>query len=199
MRFTMLFASLFAVTSFIYGAMIFWTLPAISAGAGGLAPLDTRAFGYSYDEVHAFLNALTPHARGIYLGPQRVLDMIFPGAMALTLCLVFNRLHAKTGTSSSAAALIGVGLALGGATADYFENMAVARLLLTPGPPSVVLVDQANQWTVIKVVSSWLALLLLLGLGVLYLISRKYKQSSEPGLRKISETRPEAKVNSTDI
>ena len=66
MRFTMLFASLFAVTSFIYGAMIFWTLPAISAGAGGLAPLDTRAFGYSYDEVHAFLNALTPHARGIY-------------------------------------------------------------------------------------------------------------------------------------
>jgi len=162
MRFTMLFASLFAVTSFTYGAMIFWTLPAISVGADGLVPFDLRPLGYSYEEAHAFLSALTPSARSIYLGPQRLLDMLFPGSIALTLCLAFNRLQSGSGS------LIGMGLAMGGVTADYFENMAVVKLLQNPGPPSVVLVDQANQWAVLKSVLLFLALVLLLVLASIY-------------------------------
>ena len=164
MRFTMLFFSLFSITALIYGAMALWTLPAITAAADGMAPFDLRLFGYSYTEAHAFLSALSPEGRDIYLGPQQFLDRIFPGAMALTLCLIFNRLQAGPG------ALFGAGLALMGAIADYFENMAIARLLIAPLPPSGVLVDQANQWTVIKTVSSGSALILLCGLaGVAYL------------------------------
>ncbi len=159
MRFSMLFTAMFSVTAILYAAMVFWTLPLISAGAGGLVPFDQRLTGYSYEEAHAFLTALTPDARHIYLGQQHLLDMVFPGALALTLCLIFNRI------SDGAGALIGMGLAIGSATADYFENMVITRLLMAEGAPSHVMVMQANQWTVLKTACSVGALILLIWLA----------------------------------
>lgn len=167
MRFTMLFTALFSVTAFLYAAMVFWTLPSIADGAGGLVPFDQRLTGYTYEEAHAFLTALTPGARQIYLGQQHLLDMLFPGALALTLCLIFNRI------SDGAGALIGMGLAIGSATADYFENMVITRLLVTEGAPLHVMVMQANQWTVLKTACSFGALILLIWLALSHFREQK--------------------------
>ena len=70
-------------------ALIFlWAAPRIEAG--GLAPFDLRTQGYSFAEARAFLTALTPEGRAVYLGPQRVADTIFPVGFAGTMmCLVF--------------------------------------------------------------------------------------------------------------
>jgi negative regulator of sigma E activity len=122
----------------------FWSAPRIDAG--GLAPFDLRTHGYTFDEARAFLTALTPEGRAVYLGPQRVADTIFPVGFAATMMLlVFWGLKRL----SRPAAWAGLALPLAYFAADMAENAAVAGLLRTE--PTALTPEQVARASTITI------------------------------------------------
>jgi len=138
----------FLTTVAVYMTMLLGTLPAISAEAGGLLPLDVRLMGYTGDEVRRFLAELSDAGRGVYLGLQRKLDIVFPLLLGSTLAgliqaLVENRvLRIVLG----AAVLFHV-------LADYTENYLVAGLLVHIGPVTDRAAATASWTTQVKYLS----------------------------------------------
>ncbi len=138
----------FLATVVVYMIMLLGTLPAISAEAGGLLPLDVRLMGYTGDEVRSFLAELSDTGRGIYLGLQRNLDIVFPLLLGSTLtgliwALVENR---ALRFALGAAVLFHV-------LADYRENYLVAGLLVHEGPVSDHAAASASWTTQVKYLS----------------------------------------------
>lgn len=80
-----LYWSVLAAALLLYAVILLWSLPTISATAGGLATFDTRPAGYGFAEARTFLAALTPAGRDLYLSVQHRLDLVFPPLMALAL------------------------------------------------------------------------------------------------------------------
>ncbi|MBT2130386.1 hypothetical protein [Aliiroseovarius lamellibrachiae] len=119
------FWGVFVAAMAIYLTMLFWTLPGISAQAGGLFPFDMRPGGYTFEDAQSFLAALTEQGRALYLGPQHVLDLLYPGLLMLTLILGYFLLFSKRWA-------IGLSVAAGlAALFDWSENAKVAELLKT--------------------------------------------------------------------
>ncbi len=119
--------------------MALWLIPAIQAGAGGLAILDVRGMGYGQGEAKAFLTALTPEAKALYLGPFRLVDTAFPILLTVTLILP---LRGWPPLAFVPALIYGL--------ADLTEDWAVAQVL-TAGPeaaPGPVLL--ASVLTMVK-------------------------------------------------
>ena len=174
----LLFWSLCGATLAVYLVMALWSLPTVSAGAGGLAPFDMRPGGYSEDEARAFMAAITPEASAFYRDVQQKLDLVYPTLAALTLFFALSALlPAGWGTwryvFASPAVLVGV--------FDYLENHAVAGLLLAGRDATPTMIADASQWTVLKAVSTTFVasalLLLLLWRGVMVL-RRRFRQAA---------------------
>jgi membrane protease YdiL (CAAX protease family) len=158
------FWGLFGVTFGIYGVMLAWSLPTISAAAGGLAPFDMRPGGYSFAEALAFLTALTPEGAAFYRGTQHLLDLFYPGLLALTLYFAIAALLPKRlGAWLWVVALIAVPTGL----FDYLENGAVTAML-DAGPAGLTpaLVETASRFTLLKAAGSTLAMSTLLVLPI---------------------------------
>ena len=135
----------FVATFVVYAAMALYTLPRIAAEAGGLMPFDLRPGGYDFEAATRFLSALSAEGRAIYLGPQRYLDLAYPGLLALTLAWAAFRLMSRP------VAVFVLGAAIAGAGADYIENGMVARLLETPvDAVTLAQVEMASFWTRMK-------------------------------------------------
>jgi hypothetical protein len=153
------FWTLFAVTMAIYLVMILWSLPKISAAAGGAAPFDIRPFGYGFDETKAFLGALSPEGTAFYLNVQHRLDVAYPALLAATLFFAIRALAPGASPLPTLLALV----ALPGAVFDYLENASVTAMLnagasgLTPE-----LAARASLWTLLKSVFTTIAMLMLL-------------------------------------
>ena len=143
----------FACALGVYGTMLGWTLPAISAAAGGLVPFDMRPGGYTGDEARQFLAALSAEGRAIYLGPQHKLDLVYPALLAVVLIGAARALVPARGLTQVliAAALVGAG-------ADYLENARVAGLLTYDGEVTDSMVAAASQATLIKSGATTLAM-----------------------------------------
>lgn len=127
-------------------AMLFVSAPRIDAG--GLAPFDTRATGYSYDEAVAFVRALSADGHSAYLGPQRIADTVFPiGFLGVLAFGAFFALHRW----SLALALLAMLPPLGYFAFDMLENAAVAGLLRA-GPDAITpgMVARASFCTIWK-------------------------------------------------
>lgn len=152
----------------VYMAMVIWTLPAISAAAGGLAPFDLRPTGYSPQEARAFLAALSDEGRALYLGPQRLLDLFYPALLGVVL-------GGAVWALVRFALLRWVLLAavLGGMLADYSENILVKGLLETPGPVTDNAVLAASRATITKSALTGLAMMAVLVALVLAFIRRR--------------------------
>jgi len=129
----------------IYGAMVGWTLPAISRDAAGLVPFDMRPMGYSVAEARAFLTALDEEGRALYLGPQHALDLLYPALLAVVLIgavrVLIGPLWLRWGLSL---------LALGGMVADYLENARVGVMLREDGAVSDAMITAASRATQAK-------------------------------------------------
>jgi hypothetical protein len=132
----------------VYLTMILWTLPAITAAAGGLAPFDLRPLGYDFGEAQAFLGALPEQGRQLYLDVQQRLDIAYPALLTLVLGLGIALVSPpKFGNWKWLLALTSVP----GSLFDYWENMLVRSILNSP-PDALdpALVAAASSATVLK-------------------------------------------------
>ncbi|TNB48479.1 hypothetical protein FF124_09155 [Martelella lutilitoris] len=166
----------FAIAVCIYGAMTVWTLPAISQAAGGLMPFDMRPGGYSRGEAQAFLAALSPQGRAIYLGPQQRLDLVYPAALALTLGIALYLLAPFNRFWKGLLAMIPVL----GMVFDYLENAAVrAMLLVGPSGLQPGQVETASLLTTAKVIFDSAGYGLVLVFLILWAL-RRWRRVSAP-------------------
>jgi hypothetical protein len=124
-----MFWALFAATTLVYVIMVFWSLPKISAMAGGQMPFDLRPMGYSLEEARNFLGALSDEGRAFYLGTQHSLDTLYPPLLAATLGLGS---WIMSPASSRLVRMLLSGLAVPGMGFDLAENHAVSGLLAMP-------------------------------------------------------------------
>lgn len=152
----------FAATLAIYGTMLIWTLPDISADAAGLVPFDMRPFGYTLDEVRAFLAALGDKGRALYLGPQHLLDLAYPLGLAIVLAGAVGALIANWKLRG----LVYLAILLG-MLADYSENTFVTLMLEYPVAVPEKLATYASVSTVVKSMLTGLAMMAVLGALIL--------------------------------
>lgn len=121
-----------------FAAMWLWTIPIIQSGSGGRALFDFMNPDTSPEAARAYLIDMTPEARDTYLGPQRVLDTVFPVALSGTLALaIILVLLPKIGRFAILAALVPMIYLY----VDLLENAAVAGLLraVDPTPEAIEL------------------------------------------------------------
>ena len=161
-----LFWPILLTTLSIYTAMLLWTLPTIQEAAGGLPAFDLRPSGYSYDEAMLFLKNLTDGGRALYIGPQHMLDLIYPAGIALSVGIAIIILAPLTALWRIALALI----TIPGAAFDHLENSAVTRLLeAKPEDVTAGMVQTASIFTILKSVFDTIAFTVLLALTLLWL------------------------------
>ncbi len=156
---------LFAVALAVYATMLMWTLPAITTASGGLTPFDLRPSGYSFDEAKAFLTALSPEGKALYLNVQHKLDTAYPGLLAATLFFAIAALAPKGwGRWRWVIALV----AIPGALFDYVENAAVS-VMLTAGAGGLTpdMAATADRWTTTKSWTTTVAMTVLLVLIIM--------------------------------
>lgn len=171
-RHALIFWTLFAITMSVYLTMVLWSLPLLQQMAGGLPAFDMRPTGYSLAEARALVAALGSPGADFYLNTQMWLDTAYPGLLAAVLVLAFFKL-----AKGWLAWLLFAG-ALVMAMSDYLENRAVATMLRA-GPDGLTdaLVESANNWTLLKSISSTLVfvalLILLIIAGWQWLRTRK--------------------------
>lgn len=132
--------ALFAVTLAVYAAMAGGTLPAIARDAAGLTAFDMRPAGYTPAEARAFLTALGDEGRALYLGPQHLLDLIYPALLAAVLIGALWVLLPPLWLRGSL-----ILAALAGMAADYTENARVAAMLVHTGPVPDAMVAAASR------------------------------------------------------
>ena len=178
-----LFWGLFSLTSAIYAAMLGWSLPIITAAAGGLVPFDMRPGGYSFADAHAFLAALTSEGATFYVNVQQKLDLAYPGLLALTLLYAIAALlphHIRAWRWVLAVIALPVGIF------DYLENHVVAQMIEAGSAGlNVELVAMASQWTVLKAGASTVAMSVLL-----ILLLWRTSQKAVPRLRALMLHKP---------
>lgn len=143
----------------VYAAMVFWTLPTIAHEAGGLVPFDLRPLGYTEAEARAFLAALGAEGHAIYSGPQRILDLLYPALLGISLAgpvlwLVASRPLRAVFTCVIVAAV----------ASDYLENYFVARLLA--GEISGGAIASASYATMVKSGLDSIAFLIVLAVSL---------------------------------
>lgn len=149
--------ALLAASLCIYVIMSVWTLPQITAAAGGRVPFDLRAGGYDLAAAQDFLTHLSDQGRWIYTRPHRVLDGLFPLLFAATLIGAAIAALAPGRVRSLLIAIIAAGM-----MADYLENIRVAMLLggmQVDADLDSDLVEAASRMTQAKFVFDGLALI----------------------------------------
>ncbi len=146
----------------VFMAMSVWSLALIEAEAGGQPAFDLRFSGYALAEAQAFLTALSAEGRAMYLGPQAVLDTIYPPAAAVVLAI---GAWVLTPGWPGWLRLVLVAVAACGMTADLMENSAV-RALLQTGADQITVdqVARANMLTLAKSLCNTVSILVILGL-----------------------------------
>jgi hypothetical protein len=169
------FWALFVGMALVYAIMVTWSLPKISAMAGGQIPFDLRPFGYSVDEARSFLAVLSDDGRVFYRDMQHSLDTVYPPLLAATLGLGS---WIMSPTPSKVVRTLLAALAIPGMGFDLAENHAVATLLAMP----VAAVDAepvmiASTFTILKSVFTTIAMTILLVLTIVW-AWRKWRRSA---------------------
>ena len=141
------------ITALNYAAMLFYSMPKLLSAADGLWPFDLRITGYSVEDATLYVNTISNEGRLFYLEVQQMLDTYFPALFALTLMITLFRLAPKLPALYLFPAT--------GALFDYYENAAVAQILLTNAPDQG-LVEMASLLTGLKFAAIAISLLAIL-------------------------------------
>lgn len=150
------------IAASIYALMIGVTLAHIEVVSGHV-PFDMRPFGYDPTDATAILDALGVDGRDYYLSRQIALDTIYPAMLALTMvaaiCWLGQRIPNKK------LVRFGIAFSVGGAVFDYIENLGIVAMIWSWPEVSVPLVYAASSATILKSVSTTLAVILVLLMG----------------------------------
>lgn len=168
MRRPSVFWVLLAVSLALYLVIVLWSMPLITAEAGGQVPFDMRPMGYDLEEARSFVTALSDRGREFYLGTQHLLDWLYPALLGATFALGFSLLF----RGALLWPLIALSVCVVGF--DWLENLAVADLLRAD--PAALDVDQvaaAGRWSVLKSVATTSAWFVLLAGAVAALLRRR--------------------------
>lgn len=143
-------------------AVLMWLMVFdLAPTSGGLKPLDIRVFGYSYDDVLTYLDALRFETAAMLTGPVRWLDTSFPVLFGLS---GVGWIWMSSAKRSLPIRLIAMALPIAYAAIDLIENVYIGRILMGAFP-SETLVSTASLLTISKfacVVLSFAALFLVL-------------------------------------
>ena len=161
------------ITVLTYIVMMFILMPFLSLSAG-LLPLDMR-LTYTLTDVNQLFTTLGSTGRQLYSSFQ-LADTIFPIALALTLMLLLAIILQRVSDPPQRLALV-VFIPLGGALADYAENILIATQLINYPTLSAVTVTIASTFTVIKWSFIIAILVLVIALGT-YSLSKTRKSHS---------------------
>lgn len=142
----LLLLAFLTVTLAALAAMRLWTMPLIRAGAGDLHMPDMLIEGYSADYLALYLDLLTAEARGLYLGPQRVLDTVMPMALTGTLAVAAWLLTVRWGRILAGA--LGL-IPLFYFAFDMLENAQIAAILAR-GAATAEMAEAASRFTMSK-------------------------------------------------
>lgn len=169
------FLVLFAVAMGVYATMLIWSLPHLTALAGGLMPFDLRLGGYDAETARALLVALGEEGRDFYLNVQHRLDFAYPPLIGAVLYFaIAAMLPRRWGFWRYIVALVAVPVF----AFDALENAAVGDMLVA-GPDAVTdtMIATASGWTFAK--ASWssavmtLVLILVVWRGVAWFMARR--------------------------
>lgn len=139
-------------TVLIFAIMQFWTISGIASHSDGLAILDLRVLGYSFDDVQLFLAAMSAEGRALYMGPQNNLDKVLP---ALWSCAIAWSLLRYAPVSWGYWKRIPAAIVVAGGAFDYLENAAIQKILAMDATlVTEQVVQTASCWTEAK----WLAM-----------------------------------------
>mgnify|MGYP000114921762 CR=1 FL=1 len=142
-----------------FATMLLWTVPIIQAGSDGAPLLDFQSKDTPVTDVQSYLIGMHQVARSAYLGPQRLLDTVFPVSLALALSLaIVLSLKPRIGRLSYVAAVVPL-LYL---YVDLLENATVAGLLRAadPLPQSIQSVQVYTELKFLLLLAAGLILLL---------------------------------------
>lgn len=153
------------IATLIYLLMINVTLAHIEMVSGHV-PFDMRPFGYGPTEATTLLEALGVEGRKYYLSHQITLDTLYPAMLALTLiatiCWFGQRIP------NTRLLRFGIVLSIGSALFDYVENLGIVAMIWSWPEVSVPLVYAVSTATILKSVSTTVAVLFLLLVGFIW-------------------------------
>jgi hypothetical protein len=157
----------------VYTAMVTWSLPRITAAAGGLVPFDLRPAGYSPDEARAFLGDLSSAGVAFYQSTQHFLDLIYPPLVAATLFFSIVKLVPE---NLGSVRWVLAATAVPSFPLDYIENALVSEMLVAGPAVESAIINQASLITVLKSAITTLAmttvLLLLVARAIIWILRR---------------------------
>lgn len=135
----------------------------------GVLIFDSRVMGYDLAAAEAYLSALSPDARALYLGPFRQLDTVFPIVLGLTLV---GALWLSSMDLSLLARIAILAVPVLYVWADLQENARVAGIL-SGGGGDAALVAAASRLTQLKWLTLGFGMLLLAGCAIAARRARK--------------------------
>ncbi|EDQ05744.1 hypothetical protein OIHEL45_03000 [Sulfitobacter indolifex HEL-45] len=151
------------IAASIYALMTSVTLAHIEA-VSGQVPFDMRPSGYGPNEAVALLDTLGVDGRGYYITRQIALDTIYPAMLALTMVAAIYWLGQRT--PNRTLVRFGIAFSVVGGLFDYVENLGIVAMIWSWPEVSVPLVCAASSATIIKSVSTTLAVMLVLLMGL---------------------------------
>jgi len=153
----------------IYGTMLAWSLPKISADANGLMPFDMQPGGYTLEEAQAFLAALSDEGNAFYRNVQHMLDRVFPFFESLAVGWAIYLLAPPAWWRWPLALT-----AFPGMIFDYYENAHVAVMLLAGANGlTAYMVNMASFYTQLKSAFVTLSLVVLIAMIVWWFVRRR--------------------------
>ena len=153
-----------ALTLSLYAVMAWEVFAILKPAAQGLTPFDMRPLGYTVADVQEYLSRLNDRGRAVYLVEMRLLDSVFPPALALLMGAVLWHLARPWHLWSRMLLLMPIA---GYLVMDLCENALVAELLRAGAAAfdhkTAVL---ASEFTITKWALIVVSVILLVGFGV---------------------------------
>jgi hypothetical protein len=140
-------------------------------------PFDMRPMGYSFEEARAFITALSPDGTWFYIKIQHRIDLAYPALLGVTLLFALAYLLPRAwGTWRWVVAVV---IAVPGTLFDYLENhFIVGMLKLGPDAITPEIVANVSRWTVLKSISTTVAMVILIVLLLVWAGTKLRARSS---------------------
>lgn len=167
---------LFGITLILYFAILFYSIPAVTAQAPGMRLFDMSPSGYSPAYAKKLLAAIGPAGRDAYLRLQLPIDFVYPGLFAITYTMMLVWLFKKSCRPASKVFFLAFVPAAAGFF-DYLENIGILGMLGSFPALSTGVVYVTSACSVAKSVLTVAFYILLMGGFVLLFVKGRRRSS----------------------